>query len=180
MCAKLTPPPLTLQEIANIRWQADMCDMYKNVNGLYKSNPFLFLAQSQHKLRGHSRKLEKKHCRTSLHQNFFSYRVVNDWNGCTRGCYLCTIPTLLQTKTEIPAHWCRGITQPSIPSKASGVVCYSVSSLFSLETTVSTKLLISDGSGTKTSVSLINHPAGCSCRTTWGVRLARQGCWCAC
>ena len=32
------------------------------------------------RFRGHSLKLEKKYCRKSLRQNFFMYRVVQDWN----------------------------------------------------------------------------------------------------
>ena len=54
---------------------------------------------------------------------------------------------------------------------ASGVVCDS--SLFSLEIAVSTKLLTSDGTRTKTSAD----KTGCSCRTIIrSVRPARQGC----
>ena len=48
--------------------------------GIYCSNQFLYLTQSQHQLRGHSRKLEKKYCWKNLWQNYFSHRVVNNWN----------------------------------------------------------------------------------------------------
>ena len=30
--------------------------------------------------RGHSLKVRKKHCRLNLRKNFFTQRVVNDWN----------------------------------------------------------------------------------------------------
>ena len=63
-CAKLTSPPLNFQELADRRWQADMCEVYKYVNGLYKSNPISLSHGSW----------------TRFRQKFFSYRVVNDWN----------------------------------------------------------------------------------------------------
>ena len=62
------------------RWQADMCEVYKYVHNMYKSNPFFSHTQSHYQLRGHSLKLEKNFCRTTLRQHFFSNKVVNDWN----------------------------------------------------------------------------------------------------
>ena len=79
-CAKLTSPPLTLQKLSDRRWQVDMCEVYKYVHNMYKSNPFFSLTQSHYQLRGHSLKLEKNSCRTTLRQLFFGNRVVNDWN----------------------------------------------------------------------------------------------------
>ena len=59
------------------RWQDDMCEVYNiYVHNMYKSNPFF----SHYQLRGHSLKLEKNFCRTTLRQHFFSNKVVIDWN----------------------------------------------------------------------------------------------------
>ena len=68
-----------------------------------------------------------------------------------------------------------GVAASGVLVVASGVVRYS--SLFSSEIAVSKKLLTSDGAQTKTSVSLIKTGSSCP-KTTRGVRLARQGCWC--
>ena len=61
------------------RWQV-MCEVYKYVHNMYKSNPFFSHTQSHYQLRGKSTNPEKTFCRTTLRQHFFSNRVVNDWN----------------------------------------------------------------------------------------------------
>jgi len=46
---------------------------------------FFELADVTSGLRGHSLKLFKPRCRTTVRQNFFSLRIVNEWNKATTG-----------------------------------------------------------------------------------------------
>jgi len=57
-----------------------MIEVYKFTHGIYISGDNLLPRASKSVLRGHEYKLKKRHCRTQLRANFFSYRVVNLWN----------------------------------------------------------------------------------------------------
>ena len=70
--ANLTSPPLTLQKLADRRWQTDMCEVYKYMHYSCKSNPC-----------GHLLKLENKFCCITLCQQYFSNQVMNDWSSTT-------------------------------------------------------------------------------------------------
>ena len=72
-----------LQPLQRRRWFADMCETYKYIHGLNKSeisNLFFFPSRQ---LRGHSLKLSKPRCRTLLRSHFFSHRVIDSWNSLT-------------------------------------------------------------------------------------------------
>ena len=58
-----------------------MCQVKKYMHSLYKKDHFFSVLQTQHQLRGHSKKLEKKFCSKTLRQQLFSIRVVSDWNN---------------------------------------------------------------------------------------------------
>ena len=73
-------PDLVLEPLAKRRLKADLCEVYKYLNDLYKTDKNLYFTQSQRTLRGNSLKLEKPYARTLIRSNFF-YRVVNSWNS---------------------------------------------------------------------------------------------------
>jgi hypothetical protein len=61
------------------RIRGDLIEMYKYTNGLYDTKePFERHVNSR--TRGHSHKLFKERCNTSVRQNFFTNRVFETWN----------------------------------------------------------------------------------------------------
>ena len=50
------------------------------LNRQYELNPDNFFTLSEDNLRGHSFKLSKHSSRTDIRKNYFSNRVVNEWN----------------------------------------------------------------------------------------------------
>ena len=62
------------------RLRGDMIETYKHLHNQYTTNKNLLQLHGQSRTRGHSLKLTKKYCRTSLRKNYFSYRVVDIWN----------------------------------------------------------------------------------------------------
>ena len=58
-----------------------MCETYKILNHEYKLSPHDFFELSEDNLRGHNLKLSKQRFRTDIRRNFFSNRVVNEWNN---------------------------------------------------------------------------------------------------
>ena len=61
----------------------DLIDTFKILTNREKMNKddFIELADQQHGLRGHTLKLFKQRCRTTIHANSFSMRVVDKWNA---------------------------------------------------------------------------------------------------
>ena len=80
-CSRLCHPPVTLPALADRRRVSDLCEVYKYTHQMYKTDSSTFFTHPQRQLRGHPLKLEKHYCRTKIRQNFFSYRVVDDWNA---------------------------------------------------------------------------------------------------
>ena len=78
---KLCTPRIKFQDLSERRRRADMCETYKILNHEYKLNPRDFFELSDDDLRGHNLKLSKQRSRTDIRRNFFSNRVVNEWNN---------------------------------------------------------------------------------------------------
>jgi len=64
------------------RLRGDFIETFKILIGKEHVNysKFFELADVTSGLRGHSLKLFKPRCRTTVRQNFFSLRIVNEWN----------------------------------------------------------------------------------------------------
>ena len=60
--------------------RGDMTETYRYTHELYSVNNNL-LERDAESTRGHKHKLIKFRCYTSLHQHFFSFRVVDSWNS---------------------------------------------------------------------------------------------------
>ena len=54
-------------------------------------------------LRGHSLKLFKPRCHKTVRQNFFSLRVVNEWNKLPQD--VVDAPTINTFKNRLDRHW---------------------------------------------------------------------------
>ena len=77
-CTRPCTDPLQLEPLSLRRRTRDLAEVYKCVNGL-SPLAHLFNFSDQH-LRGHRYKMDKPFARSQMRQNFFSNRVVNDWN----------------------------------------------------------------------------------------------------
>ena len=71
---------LSLPSLEYRRTFKDLCEVYKYTHDKYKNGMSDMFSFSSVQLRGHSLKLNKKYCRTTLRQNFFSERVIDTWN----------------------------------------------------------------------------------------------------
>ena len=78
---------MDLPTLAYRRLRGDAIETYKFLHGMYSVNRSQLLPLVEETgtyvtvTRGHSLKLQKRECRTSVRQNFFSYRIVNHWNS---------------------------------------------------------------------------------------------------
>ena len=85
------------------RKRGDLIEVYKYVNGYYNVNENLLTKDSSTRTRGHAHKLSKKHCRLKLRQNFFSFRVVNDWNNLP--AHVAEAPSMDSFKARLDKHF---------------------------------------------------------------------------
>ena len=77
-CEKLCGESLECLETR--RKRADLREAYKIINNCYKIDNTTYFSRSDTTTRGHKVKLFKRGCRTELRRNFFSHRVVDEWN----------------------------------------------------------------------------------------------------
>lgn len=80
-CMRLAGETITLPTLESRRMMSDLCEVYKYTHDLYKNGLTDMFKYSENKLRGHPLKLQKKFCRTSIRQHFFSERIISTWNG---------------------------------------------------------------------------------------------------
>ena len=73
---------LGLYSLERRRFRRDLIEVFKILTGKERIDPSTFfqLAYVTTGLRGHSMKLFKPRCRTTVRQHFFSLRIVNEWN----------------------------------------------------------------------------------------------------
>src|SRR5437867_8651792 len=64
------------------RTRGDLIEVFKMIKGLNKSDytRFFTLAQNN-RTRGHALKIIKNRSRVNVRKNFYSQRIVNDWNA---------------------------------------------------------------------------------------------------
>ena len=93
---------LNLPSLVYRRKRGDMIEVFKYTHEVYKvADPPV---KVEHSLtRGHSYKLAKNRCQTSLRQKFLSYRVVNLWNGLPEDVVSCE--TMNAFKNSLDSHW---------------------------------------------------------------------------
>ena len=74
---------LGLTTLSKRRIRGDLIETFKILTDREKlnKNDFFQLADQQHGLRGHTLKLFKKRCHTTIRANSFSMRVVDEWNA---------------------------------------------------------------------------------------------------
>ena len=79
-CLRLYKSDIQLESLKERRDRTDLIDTYKFLHGHYKTDSRKFFSSPHTNLRGHSKKLFKRRCRTHLTANFYSHRVVDPWN----------------------------------------------------------------------------------------------------
>ena len=95
---------LKLPSLAHRRRRGDMIQAFKIIKGIedIPSERFFKLCTSS-STRGHSLKLEKPRCRTTLRLQQFSQRIINDWNSLPEGAVLAK--DVNEFKSKIDQHW---------------------------------------------------------------------------
>ena len=87
------------------RLRGDLIETFKILTGREHVNysKFFELADVTNGLRGHSLKLFKPRCRTTVRQNFFSLRIVNEWNKLPLD--VMEAPSINMFKNRLDQHW---------------------------------------------------------------------------
>lgn len=93
---------LNLPSLRYRRARGDMIEVYKYTHGKYTVNENL-LSMNTSVTRGHSYKLEKVRCNTSLRQNFFNCRVVDSWNRLPDS--VVTAPSIASFEARLDKVW---------------------------------------------------------------------------
>ena len=63
------------------RLRGDLIEVFKYTHNIYKLSDSLLELESRTNTRGHSYKLKKQRCNTTLRQHFFTQRIVDRWNS---------------------------------------------------------------------------------------------------
>ena len=94
---------LKLPSLEHRRLRGDMIEVYKYMNGIYKTEkPKLEKATTVH-LRGHSMKLKKQSCKKDVRKNYFTIRVNDTWNGLPED--VVTAPSINAFKNRLDHFW---------------------------------------------------------------------------
>ena len=84
------------------RKRGDLIEAYKYTHGHYNVNQHLLQIESESRTRGHSYKLKKQSCRLDVRKNFFSVRIVKEWNNLP--AKIAEAPTLDCFKARLDRH----------------------------------------------------------------------------
>ena len=87
------------------RLRGDLIETFKILTGKERIDykKFLELADATSWLRWHSLKLYKPRCHTGLRQNFFSVRVINEWNKLPQS--VIEAPSVNAFKIRLDKYW---------------------------------------------------------------------------
>ena len=95
---------LGLPSLEHRRLRGDMIDTYKYVHGLYNvSQPAFEFAPTEKGTRSNDLKLFRHHRKGDLKKNFFSERVIKDWNELPKS--VVNAPSINCFKSRLDAFW---------------------------------------------------------------------------
>ena len=94
---------MNLPSLSYRRKRGDLIEAYKLTHGYYSTNKNLLILDKTNRTRGHSYKVEKQRCNTSMRQHFFANRVVNQWNSLPAS--VVEAPSLNSFKTRLDKHF---------------------------------------------------------------------------
>ena len=93
---------LDLPSLYYRRARGDMIETYKHLTGKYSVDAD-YLRLDDTNTRGHRYKLKKERTNKSVRQQFYSYRIVNAWNGLPSE--VVEAPSLNAFKARLDKHW---------------------------------------------------------------------------
>ena len=95
---------LGLTTLAVRRKRGDLIECYKILSKKNNLDPYQFFQHSDTThLRGHSCKLSVNRCRLQPRQNFFSQRVIKEWNKLPQD--VVDAPSVNSFKNRLDTHW---------------------------------------------------------------------------
>lgn len=94
---------LKLDSLAFRRRRCDIIQVFKIFKGIDKLNQQEFFTLNDRPTRGHSLKISKPRANSSLRQNSFSFRIVNDWNSLSESTVTCT--SVNSFKSALSKEW---------------------------------------------------------------------------
>ena len=94
---------LQLPTLIYRRLRGDMIEMFKILNVYDKDTTPLISPETHTRTRGHRHKLAKKRSSTKMRQNYFTQRIVNDWNSLPN--HVVTAPSLNSFKARLDTFW---------------------------------------------------------------------------
>ena len=94
---------LNLFSLRHRRARGDLIETFKQVKGFSCTSKELFTLRGNPTLRGHDLVLEKQRATLNIRANFFSLRVVNNWNKLTNDVVSAT--SVVQFKKYLDSAW---------------------------------------------------------------------------
>ena len=94
---------LNLYSLYCRRQRGDLTEVYKLINHLNKISPDPFFTFVNSATRGHDYRIFKQHCRTTPRLNFFTNRIVNQWNSLPQ--YVTASASLNTFKCNLDQFW---------------------------------------------------------------------------
>ena len=94
---------LRLPSLVYRRARGDMIETYKFLHNVYDLNNEWLRRDHSTRTRGHSLKLEKRRCQTTMRQHCFSNRVIDNWNSLPES--IISAPTVNSFKSKLDQHW---------------------------------------------------------------------------
>ena len=85
------------------RRRGDLIYLYQILKGSYDIENHLFTPSTSTVTRGHTRKLFKHHTNSYTRSNFYSNRVINDWNSLPQS--IVDSPSVNDFKTLLDRHY---------------------------------------------------------------------------
>ena len=94
---------LNIPSLQHRRRRGDLIYLYQILKGSYDIENHLFTPSTSTVTRGHTRKLFKHHTNSYTRSNFYSNRVINDWNSLPQS--IVDSPSVNDFKTLLDRHY---------------------------------------------------------------------------
>ena len=94
---------LGLFSLEKRRLRGDLIEMFKIYKGFSKWDHSVSFAKCSRDMRGHQKKLVKRFSRTDLRKNFYTQRIVNEWNRLPATAMQCD--NIDMFKKQIDKHF---------------------------------------------------------------------------
>ena len=93
---------LNLPSLQHRRRRGDLIYLYQLLKGTYDINNIFFTLSNSTTTRGHTKKLFKHRTNSYTRSNFYSNRVINDWNSLLQ--FIVDSPSVDEFKIQLDSH----------------------------------------------------------------------------